>query len=287
MMINPTRMIVTVFAVALAFLFLTTAGYAEGISVDAGLTPGEDRYIIRLQMRYMESGHDPTGMDREMKMYAYPFIMVYGLKPELTVMAKYVHLTREMDSMMMDTSDSGSGDFFVMSKYRLYRVNEPTYTFGVASTLGIELPTGDPEFTSDTYDMHAGLFASYRRGPLAVDINGAYVWNRFSNHSSDIYPGDEFNFDLATGYQFSLSDSGRASIAPVAELNFKSVWPDRMDGHKIPNTGGDVLIAAPGIKFTTTWIVFEGLVQFPIWQDQRDDGLERGVSGLLGIRLLF
>ncbi|MHC4559338.1 MAG: hypothetical protein ACYS80_18760, partial [Planctomycetota bacterium] len=39
---------------------------AGGISVDAGLTPAEDRWIFRTQLRYMQRKDDPTPMDRKM-----------------------------------------------------------------------------------------------------------------------------------------------------------------------------------------------------------------------------
>ncbi|MHC4154319.1 MAG: hypothetical protein ACYST6_05290, partial [Planctomycetota bacterium] len=42
----------------------TTNAGAAGISVDAGLTPPEDRWIIRNQVRYMTREDDPTGMNR-------------------------------------------------------------------------------------------------------------------------------------------------------------------------------------------------------------------------------
>ncbi|MHC4238972.1 MAG: hypothetical protein ACYSUC_04355 [Planctomycetota bacterium] len=62
--------------ISLAFFAITAGGLtnagAAGISVDAGLTPPEDRWIIRNQVRYMTREDDPTGMNREMSMYAFP-----------------------------------------------------------------------------------------------------------------------------------------------------------------------------------------------------------------------
>ncbi|MHC4362719.1 MAG: hypothetical protein ACYSTZ_07820, partial [Planctomycetota bacterium] len=70
--------------ISLAFFAITAGGLtnagAAGISVDAGLTPPEDRWIIRNQVRYMTREDDPTGMNREMSMYAFPIVVAYGLR---------------------------------------------------------------------------------------------------------------------------------------------------------------------------------------------------------------
>ena len=48
---------------------LPVSSQAAGISVDAGLTPAEDRWILRTQLRYMQRDDDPTSMDRKMDKY--------------------------------------------------------------------------------------------------------------------------------------------------------------------------------------------------------------------------
>lgn len=274
-------------AIVAVHLFLPTALIAGGISVDAGLTPGQDRWIFKLQARYLESGHDPTPMDREMKMYAYPFMLAYGLRPELTVMVRQAWMRREMEAMAMDDSWTGRGDFLLLTKYRLYRANTSEYTLGIAPTLGLEAPSGERSFTSDTWDLHAGIFLSLRSGPAAFDGNVAYVYNGFIDAGADIEPGDELNLDLAWAYQFGLGEGSKAAVAPVLELSFQSVSPHRDSGHEVPDTGGNVLLLSPGVKFTTSWLILEGLVQFPVGQNQRGDGLERGISALVGTRIMF
>ncbi len=48
---------------------------ASGISVDAGLTPPEDRWIIRTQFRHMRRKDDPTPMNQKMDTYAFPLVV--------------------------------------------------------------------------------------------------------------------------------------------------------------------------------------------------------------------
>ncbi len=61
---------------------------AAGISVDAGLTPPEDRWIIRSQFRYMHRKNDPTPMNQKMDTYTFPLVVAYGFRPDLTLMIR-------------------------------------------------------------------------------------------------------------------------------------------------------------------------------------------------------
>ncbi|MHC4131880.1 MAG: hypothetical protein ACYSR3_07815, partial [Planctomycetota bacterium] len=90
-------------------LFLENT-YAAGISVDAGLTPPEDRWIIRTQMRYMQREDDPTPMDREMDTYAFPLVVAYGLRSDFTLLVRQTFKNRKMTMAGSTDWDSGADD---------------------------------------------------------------------------------------------------------------------------------------------------------------------------------
>ncbi len=92
---------------------------AAGISVDAGLTPPEDRWIFRTQLRYMHRKDDPTVMNRKMDTYTVPIVIAYGLWPELTLMARQTVKHRKMSMSGSVSRDTGLGDLFVLGKYKL------------------------------------------------------------------------------------------------------------------------------------------------------------------------
>ncbi|MHC4891504.1 MAG: transporter, partial [Planctomycetota bacterium] len=153
------RILLLMSVAAVAQLALVSASAkAAGISVDAGLTPPEDRWIFRTQMRYMQRKDDPTLMDRKMSTYAFPIVLAYGLRPDLTLMVRQTVKREEMSMAGSSNKDTGLGDLFVLGKYKLYRRNTRKYTFGIASTLGLEFPTGDDDFSSETWDLKPGLF---------------------------------------------------------------------------------------------------------------------------------
>ena len=261
---------------------------AAGISIDAGLTPPEDRWIFRTQFRSMSRKDDPTSMNREMDTYAVPIVIAYGLRPDLTLMVRQTVKHRTMSMSGSVSRDTGLGDLFVLGKYRLYRHNTREYTFGIAPTLGVEFPTGNDEFSSKTWDLEPGLFASWRSGPWASDFNIAYKWNGFADRGKDgLNPGNELSVDLALAHQFSIGEKADMSLTPVLEFNYKHILPDRLSGRDISNTGESLFFVSPGIKFTKSSFILEALLQFPVWQDQRGSQLKQGTRLIVGIRYMF
>ena len=273
------------------FTVITTSiqyASAAGISIDAGLTPPEDRWIVRNQFRFMQREDDPTSMDREVEKYVFPFVVAYGFKPELTFMARQKFINKNMSMGGSTSRDSGLDDLFLLAKYKLFRRNTRDYTFGMASTIGLELPTGEDEFSSETWDLEPGLFASWRSGPWASDFRAAYKWNGFADKGKNgLDPGDKFSVDLAFAHQFSINGNPDISIAPVLEFNYEHFLSDRLDGDAVPNTGESVLFISPGIKFTKSSFILEALVQFPVLQDQKGLQTELGTRFIVGTRVLF
>jgi hypothetical protein len=125
----------------------------------------------------------------------------------------------------------------------------------------------------------------------------SYAWNGFADRGrNNINPGNEFSLDWAIAYQLSVGDNARTSIAPVLEVSYKNISPDERYGHNVSNTGESVLYISPGIKFTKSSFILEGLkssfileglLQIPVWQDQKGMLLERGAGAIVGVRFMF
>jgi len=276
----------------LSFLLLLcvsgVSAFANGISVDAGLTPAEDRWIFRTQLRYMSLGN-LAKMNQEMEMYMVPVVLAYGLKSNLTLLVRQPVLRRKMSMMGDSNAESGFGDLFVMGKFKLYRLkNTANYTLGVAATIGIEAPTGSSAFSSRTWDLQPGLYFSWRRGALGSDVSVAYTWNGFAGEGRNgVYPGNELAFDWAASYQFGLGESSRISIAPVLEVSYRDISSDQLNGENFENTGESFLYISPGIKFTRSSFILEALVQIPVAQNRNGIQIERNATWLFGLRYMF
>lgn len=271
-----------------AAVVLPSKTSAAGISVDAGLTPAEGRWILRTQMRYMQRDDDPTPMNRSMKVYMLNNTLAYGLRRNLTLMLKQAVVRNEMVMAGTTSEDTGPADLFVMAKYRAYRVNTSEQTFGLAATLGLGLPTGGDAFTSDTWSVKAGLYTSWRRGPWASDLNVANAWlDPAGEGSRGIEPGDEVALDWALAHQFSIGETADVSLTPVLEFSYKHISPDRLEDQNVPETGEAVVLLSPGVKFTRSSFILEVLAQIPVWQKQEGSQLKRDTGMLVGTRFMF
>ena len=256
---------------------------AAGISVDAGLTPAEDRWILRSQARYMSRGDQPSG---KMQQFVFPVVLAYGVRSNVTLVVRQAVIRRERTVLGTSSTNSGLGDTYLFAKYKAYRLNSRRLTFGVAPTLGVEFPTGHSAFSSNTWDLKAGLYASARTQTWSSDVNIAYTWNDIVDDVV-VVPGDELSFDAAVAYQFIIDHSGRVTASPVLELSYLKVWPNRIGGDDSLNTGESVLYLSPGAKLSTSMIIVEGLVRIPIRDDLVGNQLERNLQALLGVRILF
>jgi hypothetical protein len=274
----------------IVFSFITglslVAGIARGggISVDAGLTPPEGRYILRAQTRYMQRSDEMS----EMAMYKFPFVLAYGVRSDFTLMVKQIITRRSMTMGRSTNTESGFDDFFALAKYKAYRRNTRHHTFGIAPTLALEMPTGSDEFSSETWDMTAGLYLSWRSGSWATDFNMAYTWNGITGRSKNgLVPGDKGTLDVAFAYQFSIGGSPYSSLTPVLELNYEDARAGQLDGDNVQHTGGSALYVSPGLKYTMPSFIIEGLVRIPASWDQNGTQPDPDLGMLVGVRLLF
>lgn len=261
---------------------------AAGISVDAGLTPAEDRWIVRTQFRYMQRHDDPTSMDRRMERYLLNTVVAYGLRRDLTLILKQPVVHQEISMAGTTDRDTGLADLSFLAKYKIYRHNTRVYTIGVAATLGLELPTGADVFTSETLDLKPGLYLSWRRGSWASDLNIAYAWNGFADEGvGDLDPGDQLSLDWALAHQFSIGREAEIALAPVLEVSYKNTTRNRFNGRNVENTGEAILYVSPGFKFTKSSLILEVLAQIPLWQDQEGSQLKQSTVILAGMRFMF
>lgn len=271
----------------LIFCASVAISYSSGISFDAGLTPAQDRWIFRTQLRYMSFGN-MSGINQKMETYMVPVVLAYGLKSNLTVLFKQPIMSRNMSMMGTNNVENGFGDLFVMGKFKIYRLNTMNYTLGVAATIGIEAPTGSAGFSSKTWDLQPGLYFSWRRKSLGFDVSIAYKWNGFAGESGNgVNPGNELAFDWAASYQFGLGESSRISIAPVLEVSYRDISSDQLNGEDFENTGESFLYISPGVKFTRSSFILEALVQIPVAQNRNGIQIERNATWLFGLRYMF
>ena len=276
-------------AVLFVFALIPAAeSLAVGISVDAGLTPPEGRWILRTQVRSMSrtapEGTVDAGMDRLMV----PLVVVYGLRPQLTLGLRQIIDSRSMTMMGNENKESGFSDLYVFAKYKILRINTRSYTLGIAPLVGVEAPTGSSGISDEFWSINTGLFFSGRSGKWGADLTMGYRFSGVAGvPTDDPDPGNEWGLNLALARQFPVGGSGQTALAPVLEISWKDTASDQIGGIETPNSGESAFTLAPGVKYTRGDLILEGLVRFPVSQDQKGMQMEIGNMYLLGIRHMF
>ena len=218
---------------------------SEGISVDAGLTPAQDRIIIRTQYRNIIN----TMGNEKMVMHMMPVVVVYGLSSDVTVMLRNVYRAAGTNETMMEM-DNRWMDPFLMGKVKLYRHNTRAYSLGVAGFAGTTFPILNKS-VSKTYSPVIGVNASFRPGLWSFDLNNAYEWVNYNTEESQS-AARQLQVNLAVSRNILLPGIENWVLAPVQEFSF---------ARNNPATGESSSFGfiSPGFQLVSPHVKFEGL----------------------------
>ncbi len=261
-------------AVTTAILVAVPASAQEAINTDAALQPPPGTLIVRQQFRYFDGGDDPTPAGRDVDRFVAVTSFVYGLTPEVTLIGNIplVYRNLSLPAPATGSEDFGLADPRILAKVRLFKND-----FGINSTArisalgGLEFPSGDDTFSSDSLDPLLGVV-----GTFAADRHGSSLALLYKiNTGGD---DDTLKWDAAYTFRLRPAEFGagpQTAIYGVLELNGLS------------DVGGQhQLFLSPGAQFVTGRWTIEGTVQIPVWQDlQTTVGTDLGL-GLI-IRMKF
>ncbi len=250
----------TVLAALLGVLGLGASAHAQApLNSNVALQPGTGRLIIRQRFRYTEADLSAPIGDLDIRLTSSITTFVYGLVDELTLIldTPFVLSRRtENNTTGADDTDSGFADLRLLSKLRLYRDDfGPTNTRRVGLIGGLELPTGNSEFTSESVDPILGGVFTHIEDRHAFHADALWHFNTGGGARAD----DLLRFDLA--YLYRLSPETYASTRPTALFG-------SLELNGFYETNGDrEIFLSPGIQFISTRWILEATVQIPVWQD--------------------
>lgn len=270
----------------LGILVLNGENSAAGISVDAGLTPAENRWMIRVQSRQMGATSQPSTPTRQMKSQANVFIAAYGLRPNITLIGMQGWMKKEMTMMGVLNKSSGLADLNLLIKYLIHRTNTRHQTLGIAATVKFTLPTGEDDFSNDYWSFTPGFYLSLRRDTWAIDASTTYRIQDIFSQQAEMTRGQEYTLDAAVARQFPLKAFKNMALAPVLEFNLLLDQADQSLSIQTSNTES-VVFLSPGIKYTYGSLILESLIQVPIWEKAPITSLEKDVRWRIGLRFMF
>ena len=145
----------------LAFAVLGTgapSSFAQApLNSDVALTPPKGGWIVRTQLRYSRLFDDPTPLDREISQIVVPTTLVYGAMEHLALQGTVRIVDTKTEFGSGETKkDTGFADIALLAKYRFYQEDEPGKTTRWAAIGGLEVPTFDNDFSSESFDPIIG-----------------------------------------------------------------------------------------------------------------------------------
>jgi hypothetical protein len=213
--------------------------------------------------------------------------VAYGLHEDVTVGASVPYLAlrnlREADGAggIEDLGDvQGLGDLSVYGQVRVVNetLEDDAGTMEVALLGGLKLPTGADREHADgelletehqpsphTLEPFAGVAAtrSFERAAVTAD----FIYLKATQGSQRTDTGDLLKYDLAWSYRLSdelkrlhLHEDGSVHVHGTADqqwdvvLELNGSWHEsvNVDGDVDKNTGGNVVLLAPGLRLSTT-----------------------------------
>ncbi|MEC9374242.1 MAG: hypothetical protein VYC34_10380 [Planctomycetota bacterium] len=255
----------------------------EAINTDAATQPSTGHWQVRQQFRYEQLDEDPTGLGREVDEVTSKTLIAWGARRDLaftlTVPVKY------SETSFGDGSDDdafGLDDIVLQGKFRFFQNDVgPVDTTRASVIAGIEIPTGDDDFSSDGWNPMIGAVLTHIRGRHGFSLDAIWKFTtdgvanpvQFGDSSADALRYDgAYLFRLAPA-EWQAETHG--AWYAVGELN-----------GRYETNGDHQIFFSPGVMYEARRWVFEASVQIPVYQEL-DHRLESEFVFVLGGRLLF
>lgn len=264
-------MIVRYFAVVMLIGMCAPGVLAQApLNANVALQPPKGILIFEQKFRF-DVGELPGERDAERIRLA--TTLVYGLTDSVTAIIGVPLVNLEADDPNMN--EFGVDDIRAMVKIRLHRNDfGPVRTSRFDLLTGVELPSGDDPFTSDSVDpLLGGVYT------LVVDRHAFHVDALWRFSTGDGPRGDDSLFyNLSYVFRLSPSEYGEganSSVFGVFELN------GRADAN-----GDQELVLAPGLAHANSKWAAGVNVNIPVYQDI-DNRFERRIGIGLTFRMRF
>ena len=274
-MIVRSRFVWTICTGILALLLSNIARAQEAINFSSALQPAKDTLIVRQQLRYFEADFASALVDRDIEQYQVSTTLAYGLQSDLTLIFNAPFRFRKVTNNLTGVTrrDEGFGDMNALAKIQLYKNDYgPTDTARLNLLAGMEIRSGDSNFSSDSYDPLLGAVYTQSFGRHGFDA--ALLW-KFNTKGGD---PDRLRYDVAYVYRLEPETYGPDKM---------TAWFGVVELNGFYETNGDnELFLSPGIQYVTGKWALEATVQLPIWQEL-DDRPERKFVVGLSLRMHF
>lgn len=254
----------------------------EATNTPAATQPAKGKWYFRQKLQCLAMSDDPSPDDREVDRIVSTTSLTYGLRRDVSVsMSVPLELTSVSAAGATDR-DAALGDVALMLKYRPIQIDLSAIDSVRFAVLGgVEVPSGDGDASSDSFDPFAGVVFTAIIGRHGFNQSLVYKFNTGGDEFSTLRGDgrdDALRFDSA--YLFRLSPARYAADTTAA--TYLTV---ELNG--LYETNGDTeVLLGPGILYEARSFALEASVSLPIARDV-DERPRTDVLVTLGFRVLF
>jgi hypothetical protein len=261
------------------------------------LLDGVSRLNYSIEDRYLSKSNrlDDVPGDERQNEHRISGILTWHPAPRLALQGRLPYVIKTnvaspVGEAQTLTRSRGIGDGEVLARFDLARTGEPftSRRAALAVVVAVIAPTGSNDArdgSGERVDQHlqpgsgawsglSGLAADLSRGRMAMSASVMFRGNGTNAH--DYRYGNAVLFNL--GAARTLGTAWQASL----ELNGRDAAQDQTEtGERDPNSGGALIYAAPGIRWTGLGpVAIDLLVQIPVVQALDGDQTEKTTGRL-------
>jgi hypothetical protein len=222
------------------------------------------------EIRYTFSHFSNGPLSLDLNVMA-PFF-AYGVNRHLTLITVFPIVTSDFDAPAGGPIPSsfkvGLADFPILAQINVYRKDWKAQNLSFSLIGGLEVPSGQAPFTSNSIDFPFGAVFTFQQ--VGNEVYADYIY-QINTEGNGINNGDHMTYDVAYKRRllpWNLPDSGEpVALSIDLELNgdVRRVG-SLIGGGSLPNDGGNTLFFLSGLElFFKNWIIQTG-VQTPIFQ---------------------
>jgi len=252
-----------------------------GINTNTAIAPGKGQYVYRTQLRFLQSHSSPGAADVDVNLLINPHVIAYGIREDFTLFGVVPLVFREGTARPSSPpgafgslAEQGVADLRFFGKYRFWEKDLPGKTYRWSALGGVEVPTSDEPFTSDSWDPFLGTVWTYQSLEWGLDLDAVWQFNT----GDGVFRNDALTYDLAYTYVLLTGetlDEKFWQLGRVFELNGTYI----VDGSKL-------LYAAPGIQLALERMIVEASLQLPVVRNLKN-AAEPDFAFVVGTRITW